>query len=203
MEKEIFSTLNERFKVEKRERTVLIVKKKLFKFYSMHRRDILRSLFFGTSTAKSLINSAVPVTEETEELKACYTNSFKSKWHLLPHAGWEAEGLCGHGLQDWCIKDGELNCVTHGVDRMVHVLTHQLSAGNNSFKANFIFRFLNQPGPEDDKENFAGFRLGIKVRFQDHHSATLKDKGIDAGVTRNGYLFIGKTINAKKLMKKY
>jgi hypothetical protein len=165
----------------------------------MHRRDILRSLFFGTSKANFLINSAVSVTEETEELKAVAPNSFKSKWHLSPHVEWAAEDLCRQGLQDWYIKNGELNCVTHGVDRMVHVLTHQLSAGDNPFKANFIFRFLNQPDPEDDIENFAGFRLGVKVRFQDHHSSTLKDNCIDAGVTRNGYLFIGKTSNAKKI----
>jgi hypothetical protein len=41
--------------------------------------------------------------------------------------------------------------------------------------------------------NFAGFHLGIKARFQDHHSAALKDEGINADVTKNGYLFIGNT----------
>ena len=168
----------------------------------MHRRDIIRSIFFGATTVKSLMNSDAPVKEVVEELQRDTANSFKSKWHLLPGTGRVGEDLCAQGLQDWCIKDRALNCVTHGVDRMVHVLTHQLSAGNHSFRANLIFRFLNQPAQEDDKENFAGLRLGIKVRFEDHRSATILDDGIDAGVTRNGYLFIGKTISEKKIDEK-
>lgn len=168
----------------------------------MHRRDIIRSLFLGTTTAKSLMNSTAPVKEVVEELQPDTANSFKGKWHLLPDTGWAGEDLCVQGLQDWCIKDGALNCVVHGVDRTVQVLTHQLSAGNNSFRANLIFRFLNQPGPEADKENFAGFRLGLTGRFEDNRSATMTGEGIDAGVTRNGYLFIGKTVSDKKIDEK-
>jgi alkaline phosphatase D len=168
----------------------------------MNRREILRSLFFRTSTVGALINSALPHTGETEELKALPVNRFRSRWHLLPDAELVSEALCAHGLHDWCIKNGELNCVTHGINRTVHVLTHQLSSGNNSFKVNFIFRFLNQPVPEDDIENFAGFRLGINVRPRDRYTGTLKDTSIDAGVTRNGYLFIGKTFDTKKIDEK-
>ena len=162
----------------------------------MHRREIIRSFFFGATTAKSLMNNDAPVTAVVEEIQPDTANSFKSKWHLLPGKGWIDEDLCAHGLQDWCIKDGALHCVTHGTDRTVHLLTHQLSAGNNSFRANLIFRFLNQPDPEADKENFAGFRLGVTGRFEDHYN------GINAGVTRNGHLFIGKTISNKKIDEK-
>jgi len=168
----------------------------------MHRRDIIRSLFLGTTTAKSLMNGTAPVKEVVEELQPDTANSFKSKWHLLPDTGWAGEELCVQVLQDWCIKDGALNCIAHGVDRTVHVLTHQLSACNNSFRANLIFRFLNLPGPEADKENFAGFRLGLTGRFEDNRSATMTGEGIDAGVTRNGYLFIGKTVSDKKIDEK-
>ena len=173
--------------------------KRVFKFFIMNRREILRSLFFRTSASEALINDTVPHTEETEELKASPSNSFKSKWHLLPGAELASEAFRAHGLHDWCIKNGELYCVAHGTNRTVHVLTHQLSGGNNSFNVNFIFRFLNQAVPEDDTENFAGFRLGINVRSENPHSGTLKDKGIDAGVTRNGYLFIGKSFGTKKI----
>jgi alkaline phosphatase D len=168
----------------------------------MHRRDIIRSLFFRTTKAKSLMNEAAPVKEATEELQPDTANSFKSKWHLLPDTGWAGEDLCAQGLQDWCIKDGALNCVAHGTDKTVHIITHQLSAGNNSFSANLIFRFLNQPGPEGNKENFAGFRLGATVRFEDHYSVLMTGKGIDAGVTRNGCLFIGNTLSDKKIDEK-
>jgi alkaline phosphatase D len=167
----------------------------------MHRREIIRSFFFGTS-AKSLMNSDERVIPVMEDLQPDTANSFKSKWHLLPDKGWTDEALCVQGLQDWCIKDGALNCVTHGADRTVHVLTHQLSADNSSFRANLIFRFLNQPDPEADKENFAGFRLGVTGRFEDDQSVLKIGKGIDAGITRNGYLFIGTTISDKKVDEK-
>ena len=164
----------------------------------MHRREIIRSFFFGTTTAKSLMNQDAPVTA-VEEIQPDTANSFKSKWHLL---GWTEKDLCVQGLEDWCIKDGALNCLTHGIDRTVHILTHQLSARNNSFRANLIFRFLNQPDQEADKENFAGFRLGVTGRFEDHYSVLMTGKGINAGVTRNGHLFIGKTISDKKIDEK-
>jgi alkaline phosphatase D len=169
----------------------------------MNRRDIIRSFFLGTRTANLMMNGVVTAKKVEEDLQRNTANSFKSKWHLLPDSVSVGEDYIAHGLQDWRIKDGALNCVVHGVNRTVQVLTHKLSACSKSFKANLIFRFLNQPTLESGKENFAGFRLGVNVkgRFEKHCSQFINE-GIDAGITRNGYLFIGETAGDKKLDEK-
>lgn len=168
---------------------------------NMHRRDVLRSLFFRTSTARPIMNSAEPVTAVAKKPRRDTANGFISRWHLLPGTASPGEDLFSLDLQDWRVKDGELYCVKHGRERMVQVLTHQLSDSNSSFKATFIFRFLNHPNPDDDMENFAGFRLGVRVRSNELNSSKINNKGIDAGVTTSGHLFIGKTYSPKKIDK--
>jgi hypothetical protein len=164
----------------------------------MHRRDILRQLFFGISTARALMNNSAHAEElPAEELEPDKEDCFKSKWHLLPNMTWTGEDLWAKHPQDWCIKNGELQCLVHGRDKTVHVLTHQLSDDKNSFTARLSFRFLNAANTE--KESFAGFRLGVKGRFEDYRSAIMTGKGMDAGITRNGFLFVGNTTGDRKI----
>lgn len=168
----------------------------------MHRRDILRSLFFGAATAKVLMTEATPVAiEKVPEQGPDTAGMFNSKWHNMPDMPWTGEDVWAQRLQDFCIKEGELQCLVHGRDRTVHILTHQLSADSKSFTATIDFRFLNKQGFRD-AENFAGFRLGLKGRFNDYRSAIMTGKGIDVGVTRNGFLFIDKIISDKKIDEK-
>lgn len=169
----------------------------------MQRRDVLRQLFLGALTAKSMVSVAAPAVKSVREVPPDSKTSFKSKWHHYPDMTWAGEDLWAQRLQDWCIKNGELQCLAHGTDRTVNILTHQLAQNEKGFTASLEFRFLNKPVMETENESFAGFRLGMKGRFADYRSAILTgSKGIDAGITRSGYLFIGKTISDKKLDEK-
>jgi hypothetical protein len=165
------------------------------KFRHMHRRDIFRSLFFRRLARPVAQN--VRFAREPGELRSVTENGFKSNWPALHE--WPGEALRREPLDEWCINNGELNCLAQGADKMVHLLSHRLHAGNESFRASLIFRFLSQPVPGNNVENFAGFRLGINVILQDNSTATMNENGIDAGVTRNGYLLIGKTCGAGKI----
>ena len=132
----------------------------------MHRRDVLRSLFFRTSTAKPMMNSAEPVTAMVKTFRRDTANSFISRWHLLPGTALRSEDLFSPDLQDWCVKDGELYCMKHGRDRMVQVLTHQLSDSNSAFKATFIFRFLNYQITSSAFLNYYCGNKNVTVYFQ-------------------------------------
>lgn len=166
----------------------------------MQRRDIIKSLLFGVASAKAIISSAENQDGTNKELPVDSHISFKSKWHLYPDMPWTGDDIWAQRLQDWCIKNGELQCLVHGLDRTVHVLTHQLSNIKKSFSTNLVFRFINKPSEE--KENYAGFRLGVKGRFEDYRSAIFTGKGIDVGITRNGFLFIGNVVGEKKVSEK-
>ncbi len=167
----------------------------------MNRRDILHSLFFGSRTANSNINRVEPGKKAKEKLQPDTANSFRSKWHLLPGSVTVAEDFRAQDFTDWCIKNGALNCLTHGLDRTMQLFTHQLIPANKSFRANLIFCFLNQAAADCDRQNFAGFRFGVRGGFENHCSKMINE-GIDVGVTRNGYLFIGETVGDRKVDEK-
>jgi len=116
---------------------------------------------------------------------------------------WTGEEFWAQRLQDWCVMDGELHCLVHGNDRTINLLTHQLSGTGEAFTAEMIFRFGNDTRTGyGTTEHYAGFRLGLKGRFKDYRSAIFTGKGINAGVGRNGKLFIGRKEAEKDIPEK-
>lgn len=165
----------------------------------MDRRDIIKKLLFSTATAKTMIGEAntqklvLPVGVMSSDEK------YVSKWHSFPNMIWTGEDLWAQRLQDWCIKNGKLTCLCQGVDRTAFVLTHQLKNHSESFYATATLCFLHTTEFAKRNENFAGFRIGVKGRFEDYRSAIMTGVGIDIGVTRNGFLFIGKLMSGVKI----
>ena len=70
-------------------------------------------------------------------------------------------------------------------------LTHQLSSGEGTLLTSVDIKFPNITFPQN-KTNISGFRLGIKGRFDDYRSAVITGKGIDVGITTDGFLYVGK-----------
>jgi hypothetical protein len=165
----------------------------------MQRRDLIRQLFLGRSTARALLS----VTDEEERVAipeiADGPEQFFSKWHLFSDMQWTGEDLWAHQSQDFCIRNGELQCLVHVADRTVLLLTHQCSSETKSFSAEMTFRFLNEPTEVSDGKNVAGFRLGIEGRYDDCRFAITTGKGIHAGITRCGHLFIDETFSGIKI----
>lgn len=168
----------------------------------MNRREILKSLVGGTSAALILGKDNLVSAQKNTKIKNISVTFFKSDWQNFPDMTWTGEEFWSQRLQDFAIKNGELQCLAHGLDRTVHVLTYQLSDERKAFSAETNFKFLNDAVSEQNKEDFAGFRVGIKGRFDDYRSAIMTGKGIDAGVTRSGFLFLGKTFHKRKIDEK-
>lgn len=159
----------------------------------MNRRNILKALFFGQATAHALVSKSEPVYEVEQEQVPDSTHHFKSKWHQLTGIYWNEENLYASNLGDWCIQNGELICLVSKPDRTVQLLSHHLTGENKAFNVEMVFKFLNNPEVQTNNLNATGFRLGEKGEAVDYV------QGIDAGISRSGNLFIGKTISNKKI----
>lgn len=165
----------------------------------MRRREIIQRLIAGVASTNALLSCGADRGVASKSQQPGNDLSFKSKWHLLPDMVWTGEELWAQRLQDWCIRDGELQCLTTGINRTVHILTHQLTGDSKKFHAKLSFRFLAPNPLGDAKSDFAGLSLGVKGRFNDYRSAIMSGSGINAGVTRDGYLFIDKTFSEVKI----
>jgi hypothetical protein len=126
--------------------------------------------------------------------------SFASDWSDWPDMNWVGPGFWGNRLQDWRIKGGRLECLVKGRNRTLHCLTTQLKPAGQPFETSVnLHPVSNSSLPS--AENYAGFRLGAKAteRFNDYRCAAVFGEGLDAGITGEGYLFIGTTKSSNKI----
>lgn len=163
----------------------------------MDRREILIKLFNRHLSAKPSPPED-PSVKQTEEgrLVPLKSGAFRSRWEVLPNMTWTGEVFWAQQERGWCIKDGELQCVQAGPDRVVHLLTHRLAEVASPFVISMQLKFLADMLPEA-KFACAGWRLGLKEHNSGNPSAILAGTGTDVGVQRSGQLFIGDIINNK------
>ncbi|NOY36373.1 MAG: twin-arginine translocation pathway signal protein [Chlorobi bacterium] len=104
---------------------------------------------------------------------------------------WTGPDFWANRLQDWKIQNGRLECVVSDWNRNVNLLTYRLNdqRGNVSME---VETGLLKPDVAPSERNWIGFRIGAKGRFHDYRDDAIYGKGIDAGVTTAGNLFIGK-----------
>lgn len=102
---------------------------------------------------------------------------------------WAGPDYWGNRLQDWEIRKGKLVCVVADQNRTLHSLTCQLTDKLDAFETSVTFDILNQ-GNGQSSANLIGFVLGAKGRFDDYRSAAVFGKGLLAGITGDGRLFI-------------
>ena len=103
---------------------------------------------------------------------------------------WPGPAYWANRLQDWRIAGGRLECVTSGADRNVHLLTRQLGAAAGGWTMSVRLGAI-----EADKARrsggWAGFRIGAIGYWKDYRDSARRGKGLDAGITTEGKLFVG------------
>lgn len=103
---------------------------------------------------------------------------------------WIGPEFWSNPLQDWRFRNGRLECFVSGGNRTVYLLTRELSEKTGNFAMQVeLGRIEDDSTPLD--EGFAGFRLGIKGRYNDYRDSAIYGTGLNAGVTAAGQLFIG------------
>jgi len=119
-------------------------------------------------------------------------NVFKSDWPENINRIWLGPEYWANRLQDWEILDGRIQCVISDWNRNVNLLTFYLGDNDGDFKMSVNLGLLEGQEPSSDK-NWIGFRIGAKGQFNDYRDDAIYGKGIDAGITTSGDLFIGET----------
>jgi len=118
-------------------------------------------------------------------------NLFVSRWPSDVERVWVGPEYWANRLQDWHIAGGRLECIFSGPDRNVHLLTRQLAPGPGDFHMHVTLGRLGDQNPPG-KNDWVGFRFAAKGMFNDYRHSAIYGRGIDAGVTGDGHLFVGR-----------
>ena len=114
---------------------------------------------------------------------------FQSAWPKTIERVWAGPEYWANPLQDWRIRNGRLECVVSGGNRNVHLLTHQLGPREGDFAMTVR---LGRIDPDETKSDhgWAGFRVGIRGFLDDYRNAAIWGRGLNAGITTAGELFL-------------
>lgn len=141
----------------------------------------MRKIYITTLLAGALF--FVSCNQSTKQVK------FESKWPSSVTRTWIGPEYWANRLQDWQIHDEKLECVVAAADRNVNILTRQLGKQKGSFAMSVIVGGAVADA-QKKRKNWAGFRIGIKGQFNDYRDSAIYGKGMNAGITMAGRLFI-------------
>jgi phosphodiesterase/alkaline phosphatase D-like protein len=116
---------------------------------------------------------------------------FQSNWPDKAERPWAGPEYWSNPLQDWRVRGGRLECFIAGGDRNVYLLTRELSEAAGAFSTGVkLGRLEEDTGTLE--EGFVGFRVGIRGHFHDYRDSAVRGTGLDAGLSADGRLFIGR-----------
>jgi hypothetical protein len=124
---------------------------------------------------------------------------FSSKWSDGLDRIWIGADFWANRLQDWRVSDGRLECLVSAYDRYVSLLTRDL--GDRLGDLNMSINIGRLSSEQDvNTHAWAGFRIGAKGQFDEYRDTAVHGKGLEAGITMNGGLFIGKSLDAVQIV---
>ncbi|GAA5521567.1 alkaline phosphatase D family protein [Aliifodinibius salicampi] len=160
----------------------------------MDRKESIKTLLLGTASWTFLKPGKSGAKENPNTLKEAST-PMRSRWTEWPDMRWVGPEFWGNRLQDWCIADGQVECLISASNRTLHCLTHQLGEGAGDFRIAVELELLNNTGSGQDR---VGFRIGaragdqpVRVQFEDYRRNAIYGEGLQIGMDANGRLFIG------------
>ncbi|MEX2232888.1 MAG: alkaline phosphatase D family protein [Cyclobacteriaceae bacterium] len=165
----------------------------------MRRRKAVKAIALSTVSPYLLLRE--PKKGGTASILPGQTSSFESPWHQWPDMLWTGPEFWANRLQDWQIKDGKAICVVSDKNRSLHCLTCQLAEDSQPFETTVLIDWLNHK-TQPSAENYAGFMLGGKGRFEDYRSAAVFGEGLNAGINSEGKLFIGNVKSERSIKLK-
>ncbi len=119
---------------------------------------------------------------------------FRSHWDQCLDRVWLGPEYWANPLQDWQIKNGRAECVNAALGRNVHLLTRQLGTQPGTIQMSVRIGRVN--GALNQGKGSAGFSIGVQGPLKEYRNNLLYGKGLDAGITAEGGLFIGEVRSA-------
>ncbi len=119
-------------------------------------------------------------------------DKFVSQWSLTPDRIWIGPDYWANPQQDWRIDGGRLECVKSAPNRNIHLLTRQLGEKQGDLQMRVRVGAIGK-GLLSKGRGSAGFRIGITGPLREYRNSLIFGTGLDAGLTTEGVLFIGKS----------
>ncbi|HEV7224306.1 MAG TPA: alkaline phosphatase D family protein, partial [Pirellulales bacterium] len=155
----------------------------------LSRREFLQESAAGAAglAAAAELAAAAPEAEARTD--------FTSQWQKANDRVWLGAEYWANPLQDWRIANGRVECVKAAPNRNVHLLTRRL--GQQPGGLQMSVRLGRVGGPlrgtnSGAGKGSAGFRIGIRGPLADYRNSLIYGQGLDAGITADGRLFMGK-----------
>jgi len=104
---------------------------------------------------------------------------------------WIGPDYWANRLQDWRVDNGRLECVDGNKTRNVGILTWRLKGGSGDLSASYKVGLLNSATPQKG-DHWVALRLGSGGGNPDYRADAIQSRGLVAGITATGNLFIGK-----------
>lgn len=157
----------------------------------LSRREFIQdSTVIAAGLAVARIGASGQCASAAEDQRA-RSEEFASRWDQCHDRVWLGPEYWANPLQDWRIADGRIECVNPALDRSVHVITRQLGDGRGRLEARVrIGRAGGEPLGKG--RGSAGFRIGIQGPLREYRNSLIFGSGLDAGITSEGRLFIGR-----------
>ncbi len=116
-------------------------------------------------------------------------NSFESNWNSNDVRTWIGPEYWSNPMQDWQVEKGRLICNFAGPDRSVHLLPYSIENSTGNLETSLIVG-IPSATMETGATGWAGFLIGARGEFNDYRDNAVYGKGLLAGITTNGNLFI-------------
>ena len=115
-------------------------------------------------------------------------NLFVSDFNTSSERTWLGPDYWTNPLQNWQVKNGEIESLVSKKNRNVHLLTQKLDSitGNLSMSVDITVFNLDVKS----SSNWLGFSIGSSGEFDDYRDDAIFGIGLKAGVTTKGNLFI-------------
>ncbi len=115
---------------------------------------------------------------------------FRTDWPEDLERIWIGPEFWANRLQDWKLSEGRLECVLAAPRRNVFLLTRDVADRPGDL---FMRVRVGLPatGQEASLKGWIGFMVGVKGEYDDYRDSAVHGKGLRAGFTADGTLFIG------------
>ena len=117
-------------------------------------------------------------------------DDFASLWPEEIERVWVGPEYWSNSLEDWRVAGGRLECINSGGDRNVYLLTRELRPETGGLEMEVTLGGLDSVIP-DPRRGWAGFKVGARGEFNDYRDSAIRGRGLAAGLTMGGRLFIG------------
>ncbi|MEG3768261.1 alkaline phosphatase D family protein [Alteromonas sp. 14N.309.X.WAT.G.H12] len=154
--------------------------------YRVSRRDALKLAAAGMAT--SAMGCSTVVNKSETSPKNNLDHPVSDSWANTHDRIWIGGEYWANPMEDWCVHDGGVECISTGGNRSVHSLTHQLVA-HKPFTLSVKLQRL-QMGTIDGG---GGLRIGVKSDINEHRSNCFVQQGLDAGIINNQLSLGGET----------